>query len=67
MSLSSALVYSTRLRVSVYGTGTLMVMFSGFSWQYDYMYYYVIPRESVYYQVSTQWVDLPAHIKVYTL
>ena len=36
---SSALVYSTRLRVSVCGTGTLKIKFSGFSWEYVYTHY----------------------------
>ena len=34
VSLSSALVYSTRPPVSVYGTGRRKVMFSGFSWKH---------------------------------
>ena len=48
---SSALVYSTRLRVSVYGTGTLRIKFSGFSREYAYTHYYRFPKELVYYQV----------------
>ena len=52
---SSASVYSTRLRVSVYGTGTSRVKFSGFSRQYDYMHYYLVPEDSVYYQVRIPW------------
>ena len=48
---SSALVYSTRLRVSVYGTGTLKIMFSGFSWEYAYMHYWIVPKNAPYYQV----------------
>jgi hypothetical protein len=57
---SSALVYSTRLRVSVCGTGTLMIKFSGFSWEYDYTHYYLIPKNSVYYQVRLlRWICLP--------
>ena len=48
---SSALVYSTRLRVSVCGTGTLRIKFSGFSWEYAYTHYYLIPKNLVYYQV----------------
>ena len=36
---SSALVYSTRLRVSVYGTGSMNVKLSGFSRQHDYLRY----------------------------
>ena len=57
---SSALVYSTQLRVSVCGTGTLMIKFSGFSWEYDYTHYYLIPKNSVYYQVRLlRWICLP--------
>ena len=41
---SSALVYSTRLRVSVCGTGTLRIKFSGFSWEYDYTHYWIVLR-----------------------
>ena len=48
---SSAWVYSTRLRVSVYGTGTYKIKFSGFSWEYVYTHYYRFPRKLVYCQV----------------
>ena len=48
---SSALVYSTRLRVSVCGTGTIKIKFSGFSWEYVYTHYYRFPRKLVYCQV----------------
>ena len=48
---SSAWVYSTRLRVSVYGTGTCKIKFSGFSWEYVYTHYYRFPRKLVYCQV----------------
>ena len=41
---SSALVYSTRLRVSVCGTGTLKIKFSGFSWEYAYTHYWIVLR-----------------------
>ena len=41
---SSALVYSTRLRVSVYGTGTIRIKFSGFSWKSAYMHYCLVLR-----------------------
>ena len=51
MSLSSALVYSTRLRVSVYGTGSFTINGSGFSRQSDYVHYCVTPRGSAYCQV----------------
>ena len=52
---SSALVYSTRLRVSVCGTGTLKVMFSGFSWQYDYMHCWIVRKDAPYCQVRILW------------
>lgn len=42
---SSALVYSTRLRVSVCGTGTSRIKFSGFSWEYDYTHYWIVPKK----------------------
>ncbi len=48
---SSAWVYSTRLRVSVCGTGTIKIKFSGFSWEYVYTHYYRFPRKLVYCQV----------------
>ncbi|KAA4592848.1 hypothetical protein F3C18_16330 [Bacteroides ovatus] len=59
MNHSSALVYSTRLRVSVCGTGTLKIKFSGFSWEYVYTHYYLIPKNLVYYQVRLSlWICL---------
>ena len=48
---SSALVYSTRLRVSVYGTGTLRIMFSGFSRKSVYTHYQIVREDALYYQV----------------
>ena len=48
---SSALVYSTRLRVSVCGTGTSEVMFSGFSRQSAYPHYWIVPKDAPYCQV----------------
>ena len=57
---SSALVYSTRLRVSVCGTGTLKVKFSGFSRQYVYMRYWIVPKDAPYCQVRiSRWICLP--------
>ena len=47
----SASVYSTRLRVSVCGTGTFQVKFSGFSWQHDYPRYWLVPKDAPFYQV----------------
>ena len=56
---SSALVYSTRLRVSVCGTGTSRIKFSGFSREYAYTHYYRFPKELVYYQVRLSlWICL---------
>ena len=48
---SSALVYSTRSRVSVYGTGDCMVELSGFSWRRDYVHYQIVPKDALYYRV----------------
>ena len=48
---SSALVYSTRLRVSVCGTGTREVKFSGFSRQYACPRYWRVPKDLPYSQV----------------
>ena len=48
---SSALVYSTRLRVSVCGTGTVRIKFSGFSWKYDYTHYWIVQKDAPYCQV----------------
>ena len=56
----SASVYSTRPRVSVYGTGNLALLFSGFSWKYDYLRYPVRTSTSGYYRLSARRVDLPA-------
>ena len=57
---SSALVYSTRLRVSVYGTGTLRIKFSGFSWEYVYTHYWIVQKNAPYYQVRLlRWICLP--------
>ena len=67
MNLPSALVYSTRLRVSVCGTGSIMVKLSGFSREYDYLHCQMSPRGLPYSQVSAQCVDLPAHINAYAL
>ena len=56
---SSALVYSTRLRVSVCGTGTMQVMFSGFSRQYVYPHYWLVPKDAPYFQVRLfPWICL---------
>ena len=48
---SSALVYSTRSRVSVYGTGDYKVKLSGFSRRHGYVHYQRGPKALLYYQV----------------
>ena len=55
----SALVYSTRLRVSVCGTGTSNVKFSGFSRQHDYPRCWIVPKDVPYCQVRLfPWICL---------
>ena len=48
---SSALVYSTRSRVSVYGTGDGKVKLSGFSWRHGYVHCQRGPKALLYSQV----------------
>ena len=48
---SSALVYSTRSRVSVYGTGDYKVKLSGFSWRHGYVHYRRCPKALPYCRV----------------
>ena len=67
VSLPSALVYSTRPRVSVYGTGHQSLKFSGFSWQYDYLRYRIAPEGAPYYHASARKVDLPASLNAFAL
>lgn len=66
MNLPSALVYSTRLRVSVYGTGTLWVKLSGFSRESVYLLY-CAARGLCILLSSARKVDLPAFLITYTL
>ena len=55
----SASVYSTRLRVSVCGTGTQRVKFSGFSRQSDYLRCWIVPKDAPYFQVRlSPWICL---------
>ena len=58
MNHSSALVYSTRSRVSVYGTGDLLVKLSGFSWRHGYVHYQIGPKAALYCQVRISWRTL---------
>ena len=67
VNLPSALVYSTRPRVSVYGTGVPSVELSGFSRESDYRHYHRAPKGLAYYLDSALRVDLPALIYTYTL
>ena len=48
---SSASVYSTRLRVSVCGTGTCRIMLSGFSREHGYARCWIVPKDAPYCQV----------------
>ena len=66
VNLPSALVYSTRPRVSVYGTGVPSVELSGFSRELDYLHYHSARRLRVL-SSSALRVDLPALIYTYTL
>ena len=66
MNLPSALVYSTRLRVSVCGTGACALEFSGFSREYDYPRC-CSPRMDRILSGSPRTVDLPADLNGYTL
>ena len=66
MNLPSALVYSTRLRVSVCGTGACALEFSGFSREYDYPRC-CSPRMDRILSGSPRTVDLPAVLNGYTL
>ena len=52
---SSALEYSSRLRVSVCGTGTSRIKFSGFSRQHAYAHYCLVPKDAAYSQVRISW------------
>ena len=54
MNLPSALVFSTRLRVSVYGTGIFMVMLSGFSWESDYLRYCIVRGRCILSTISSE-------------
>ena len=60
VNLPSALVYSTRLRVSVCGTGSMQVKLSGFSRESAYARYCRVPEDLAYCQVRLgRWICLP--------
>ena len=67
VTLPSALVYSTRPRVSVYGTGTLLLELSGFSREHDYRHYRLVPKDAAYCRASHLHADLPARIYCFAL
>ena len=59
MNLSSALVYSTRPRVSVSSTGSIKINDSGFSWEPVYLHI-ALCKHLAYYQVQLRgWICLP--------
>ena len=67
VSLPSALVYSTRPRVSVYGTGHRALMLSGFSRQHGYLRCHVAPEGAVYSRASARDVYLTASLSAFAL
>ena len=64
---SSASVFSTRLRVSVCGTGHGYVELSGFSREHDYVRCRGVPGDFPYCRRSPLGTDLPAPIYGYDL
>ena len=67
MNHSSALGYSPRLPVSVYGTGCIYLKLRGFSWKSDYSHYQLAFAGSLYYRSSAQVADLPTTLITYML
>ena len=63
----SASVYSTRPRVSVYGTGSRPLLLSGFSREHAYPSYPCAPGGEGYCPVSARGVDLPAPLCAYAV
>ena len=66
MILSSALVYSTQPPVSVYSTGIVQIIDSGFSWEFDYLHFPLVHALKVL-SGSIPYVDLPPYFILYTL
>ncbi|RGW80916.1 hypothetical protein DWV53_05285 [Segatella copri] len=47
--------------MSVCGTGAAWVKLSGFSREYDYPHYWILPKKTPYYQVQLGWwICLPS-------
>ena len=67
MNLPSASVYSTRPRVSVYGTGDLALKLSGFSRERDYRRCCVAPGGAAYFLASALRVYLTARIGAFAI
>ena len=65
VSLPSALVYSTRPRVSVYGTGADALKLSGFSREYGYLRYRIAPKGAPYCRGSARDMDFPVPLIAY--
>ena len=53
--------------MSVYGTGLAALELSGFSGEYDYLRYRLVPGDSPYCRASAQGVDFPAPLNTYAL
>ena len=67
MNHSSALVCSTRPRVSVYGTDDLVLEFSGFSREHGYRRCRVAQKGAAYFRASAREVGLPASLVTFAL
>ncbi len=67
MTLPSASVYSTRPRVSVYGTGDLALELSGFSREPDYRRCRVAPGGAAYFRASAPGVYFTAPVNAFAL
>jgi hypothetical protein len=64
---SSALGFSPRPPVSVYGTGCIYLMLRKFSRKSAWGHYRPEPKSQAYYRVSTLMTDLPVMIIAYAL
>ena len=53
--------------MSVCGTGTLKMMLSAFSREFDYPHYRIAPKGVPYYRASAPDADLPASVNTFAL
>ena len=67
VNLPSALVCSTRPRVSVYGTDDLVLEFSGFSREHGYRRCRLAQKGAAYFRASAREVGLPASLVTFAL